>query len=367
VSSFIKQKFDYLVKKSSEYKNNAILLAKQCLAAKKIVIISDKGISSVPMSFRFQATIASIAVTSLLWVSYSTGKYFAYEEIISEKDREIWSTNVTNENLQYQVSDLHQNLTDLNKYFENIKKFDQLADKNKDEMEVSSSDKTEKEVKQSKDVKDIISNIQDKVSERISSLESVIEMTGLKLDEIAAANVELKTAIDIASQSNQGGPYVPENLDHTNFQMEMKYLMQLEKTIHSFPLTAPMQRYWISSGYGKRVDPIHKTIASHYGVDFVGKFRSKVLSSAPGTIIKAGRYGAYGNYVEIDHGSKITTRYGHLHKVLVRKGDKVERGQVVGLQGNSGRSTGTHLHYEVRYDNKPYNPKNFLKAGKYVF
>jgi murein DD-endopeptidase MepM/ murein hydrolase activator NlpD len=77
--------------------------------------------------------------------------------------------------------------------------------------------------------------------------------------------------------------------------------------------------------------------------------------------------GAYGRLVEIDHGSGITTKYGHLDRILVREGDVVKRGQLVGLQGNSGRSTGTHLHYEVRLNDQAINPANFLEAGKYVF
>lgn len=376
-----------LYKRSAQISRDFAFFVRQVLGHKKIVIISEKGISSLPVSFKIQAMMVGSLMLFMLWVSYSTGKYFAYEGIISEKDREIWTTNITNENLQYQVSDLHNNLMELNKYFDNIKKLDQLVDKKEfkkgEEYNISDGKKSPdaeehaKKLEQEKQegVKNILSNIRGKVLERISSLENVIEMTGLNVSKVAANNKNLRDVIpdnniNEDASNHQGGIYIPVDEEEFNrgyFDKEVNYLIQLEKIIHSFPLASPMKRYWVSSGYGHRVDPIKKRKAMHAGIDLVGHYQSKVYSSAPGVVKHAGNYGAYGRFIELDHGSGITTRYAHLSKIFVKKGDKIDRGFVIGLQGNSGRSTGTHLHYEVRYNNKAYDPSNFLKAGKYVF
>jgi murein DD-endopeptidase MepM/ murein hydrolase activator NlpD len=356
----------------------------QCLSAKKVLIISDKGISSIPFSTRTQSLALVAAVFFMLWVSYSTGKYFAYEGIISEKEREIWSTNVTNENLQYKVSDLHENLTQLNHYFENIQNFDQLAGKTSTstgdavvEKDVASTiEEVDEKVPYGK-VQQLLFNIRDKVMERISSLENVIEVTGVKIQNIAYNNDKLKNSLARYEERKQkgapqGGPYDPADVETLNSDREslgvgVQYLVELEKLVHSMPLSPPIDRFWISSHFGKRYDPFRKRLAMHHGTDLVGSFKAKIVSTAPGVVTYARSYGAYGRFVEVEHAAGLTTRYGHLHKILVKRGQRVERGQVIGLQGNTGRSTGDHLHYEVRYDNKPIDPEKFLKAGKYVF
>jgi murein DD-endopeptidase MepM/ murein hydrolase activator NlpD len=356
---------------------------RQCLGSKKIVVISEKGISSMPVSFKFQASCVAFVLAFMLWVSYSTGKYFSYENTISRKDREIWTTNITNENLQYQVADLHENLMELNKYFDNIKKYGQISElgnMDSDDKKSAGSDKTSSADRHSKDaategkVQGVLSNIRNKVMERISNLESIIEMTGLKVQEVAAQNDGLKRVMlnKDGALSHQGGEYIPSDgakvmFDNNNFDKEVNYLMQLEKVVHSFPIAPPMGRYWVSSEFGERLDPINGHGAVHTGVDLVGQDHSKVYSAASGVVKSAGFFGAYGRLIEIEHGSGVSTRYGHLEQIMVEEGEHIERGQLIGIQGNSGRTTGTHLHYEVRYNNKAYDPKNFLKAGKYVF
>ena len=105
----------------------------------------------------------------------------------------------------------------------------------------------------------------------------------------------------------------------------------------------------------------------HEGIDMVGKLRSEVLATAPGTVIFAGWKGGYGRVVEIDHGLGIKTRYAHLYSIEVKVGDEVDYRQMIGKLGSSGRSSGPHVHFEVRYGDKPLDPMGFLKAGRYVF
>jgi murein DD-endopeptidase MepM/ murein hydrolase activator NlpD len=92
-----------------------------------------------------------------------------------------------------------------------------------------------------------------------------------------------------------------------------------------------------------------------------------VWSTAPGTVTFVGRRGPYGRLVEIDHGYGLVTRYGHLRKILVKKGESVGFRHKIGIMGSTGRSTGRHVHYEVLFEGKPQDPAKFMKAGKYVF
>ncbi|MBV1774403.1 M23 family metallopeptidase [Burkholderiaceae bacterium DAT-1] len=126
------------------------------------------------------------------------------------------------------------------------------------------------------------------------------------------------------------------------------------------PSKAPMNSGEQSSSFGWRIDPFNGRQAFHAGIDFAGDVGSTVTASASGTVISAERHPEYGNMVEIDHGNGITTRYAHMLKIGVQEGATVKAGQQVGLLGNTGRSTGPHLHFEVRYKGIPQNPLFFL-------
>ena len=104
----------------------------------------------------------------------------------------------------------------------------------------------------------------------------------------------------------------------------------------------------------------------HSGLDFRVPSGRKVRSAGQGTVVAAGWNGGYGRMVEIDHGDGLTTRYAHMSKILVKEGDVVERGAVVGKVGSSGRSTGAHLHYEIRRNGTAINPLRFIKAGRKI-
>ena len=115
----------------------------------------------------------------------------------------------------------------------------------------------------------------------------------------------------------------------------------------------------ITSDYGYRYDPFTNKKKLHEGDDFSAKRGTEVVSTADGIVKISKYYGSFGNYIEIDHGNGYITCYGHLHKRNVKKGQKVERGQLIGNVGNTGRSTGSHLHYEVRYKNNTLDPSEF--------
>ena len=119
----------------------------------------------------------------------------------------------------------------------------------------------------------------------------------------------------------------------------------------------------VTSTFGVRADPFLGRKALHSGIDFAEAQGTAIHATAPGTVTKAGSFGGYGNMVEIDHGNGITTRYGHMARVTVQVGQTLERGATIGAVGSTGRSTGPHLHYEVRRDGVAVDPAKFFRIG----
>ena len=128
------------------------------------------------------------------------------------------------------------------------------------------------------------------------------------------------------------------------------------------PAGAPIVKGWMSSPYGERVDPISGKKAWHEGMDFAGAKGSEVIAVANGVVVFAGYRDGYGQMVEISHGKDLRTRYGHHEEVLVHAGQSVKRGDVIALMGNSGRSTGPHVHFEVLKEGRPVNPARYVSA-----
>ena len=136
---------------------------------------------------------------------------------------------------------------------------------------------------------------------------------------------------------------------------------QKNRTAH-IPAIQPVPEKYLrtmASGYGARRDPVYGTMKFHEGMDFSAPTGTPVYATADGTVTTSSWQSAYGNMVEISHGYNYTTRYAHLSKLIARQGQQVKRGDLIGLVGNTGKSTGSHLHYEVRYRGQPQNPVNY--------
>jgi murein DD-endopeptidase MepM/ murein hydrolase activator NlpD len=140
----------------------------------------------------------------------------------------------------------------------------------------------------------------------------------------------------------------------------------LAEAAHDMPFARPLATAAKSSGFGARYDPFTGRPAYHAGVDFPGAMMTPVYATAPGVVSFTGQRSGYGNVIEIDHGRGLKTRYAHLRSIGVQAGQAVALGQRIGGMGSTGRSTGTHLHYEVWVNGRPQNPDRFLKAGQYV-
>jgi murein DD-endopeptidase MepM/ murein hydrolase activator NlpD len=137
------------------------------------------------------------------------------------------------------------------------------------------------------------------------------------------------------------------------------YFQEQRSLLASTPSIWPT-RGWVTSDFGQRLDPYTADRVQHGGMDIAAPHGKEVIAPSDGTVVFAGLEGGYGNVIVIDHGYGIKTRYGHLSKMLVKAGDKVKRGTQIAAVGNTGRSTGPHLHYEVRVNGIPQNPRKFI-------
>ena len=177
------------------------------------------------------------------------------------------------------------------------------------------------------------------------------------------------TPARVGSTAGVGGPFeAAGNATFKSLFDSWKKLDQLQDGIIAVPSDKPIKAsVEFTSGFGVRSDPFHAGAAMHPGIDLAGAYGTPVYATADGTVLRAGwNNGGYGNLVEIDHGRGITTRYGHMSAILVHEGDKITRGQQIGRMGSTGRSTGNHLHYEVRIDGRAVNPIPFMKSTDYV-
>ncbi len=217
---------------------------------------------------------------------------------------------------------------------------------------------------------------EDSAERRLENLRAVLRLTGMRVEE----------AMDegpLEEEGGTGGPFIPLdrapifsqaidledpfNARVARIASRLVEAEQLETLLTAAPLAIPVDGpYRRTSNYGSRLDPFTGRLAFHAGSDFAAYRNAPIIAPAPGRVVYAGWRAGYGRTVEIDHGFGYRTRFAHLHSIDVRRGDAVETGQRLGGMGSTGRSTGTHLHYEVWFRGAHVDPESFIRAGRYV-
>lgn len=369
---------------------------------RNIIIISEHKTDHVPVSITLQLGVISAVLGFVVWASYSTGNYMAAQQALRDKERKIASASLENRRIESEFTLLKRDLIKMieedntkqpSEYAKFVIEQYKNADKNGEEIEIDLSqlgamqhgavferiqflEKTVEGLKESHET--MIESIRATAKGRLVELETIIKTTGLnpqtleKKAEETAVDDEVSEADEarVASAEPQGGPYDPVSDEpllahHSELYNDLTRMNLLYEVIDTLPLSVPMNTdYKITSGFGMRIDPFRKRLARHTGIDFSGPTGAKVYSTSDGVVKEAGRRGAYGISIEIDHPLGLSTLYGHLSRVLVKEGQYVRKGDVIGIQGSTGRSTGAHLHYEVRYNGAKLNPAPFLKAGE---
>lgn len=225
-------------------------------------------------------------------------------------------------------------------------------------------------VEQQRDIQTrLLAQIADAAERSIGPLEKVFGSVGIDVDTL------LKGMRD--ASDGQGGPFLPAPetiaaLPPADGERLVTVLARLERiallkqAAQRLPFGQPVTGLRKTSGFGIRRDPLNGRRALHEGVDFAGPIGTPIRAPADGTVVFSGVQRGYGRLVKIRHANGFETVYAHLSRSRVRVGDTVKRGEIVANLGNTGRSTGPHLHYEIRYNGKPINPAKFIEAARHV-
>lgn len=208
-----------------------------------------------------------------------------------------------------------------------------------------------------------LSAVEEGMDSRMRRMRGVVSDLGLSLSNLEAA----------VPRAAMGGPFVPVKLSANAGAFEKQLyrinatraeMDRLNRTLAQVPYRKPVVgEVEFTSGFGVRSDPFLGRPAMHTGLDFRAATGDPARVTANGKVVSAGWSGGYGRMVEVDHGNGLSTRYGHLSEINVKVGETVKIGQVIGLVGSTGRSTGPHLHYETRIDGEAVDPQKFLRAG----
>ena len=193
-------------------------------------------------------------------------------------------------------------------------------------------------------------------------------IAGQKIDPQVIAKLGYTDALD--GSGAQGGPFDSASQADPTFKSlftSWKKLDNLADGAIAVPSEKPVRTAEFTSGYGTRTDPFRGGAARHQGIDLAAPMGTPIYATADGVATTAGwNNGGYGYLIKLDHGRGIETRYAHMSRVLIRPGQRVARGQLIGHMGSTGRSTGSHLHYEVRVDGGAVNPIPFMKSNDYL-
>ena len=208
----------------------------------------------------------------------------------------------------------------------------------------------------------------DALGERLSALAG-LKPQEFRFNEIPGRGGAISSSVpaqslsmeDLGREMDALSRHMENRTDHLGILESTLFDARVKKKL--MPTITPVEGSWNASSFGWRIDPITGQHALHEGIDFIADVGTPVFAAAGGVVIFAEYHYQYGNMVEIDHGNDFITRYAHASKLFVKVGDVVHRGRKVAVVGSTGRSTGPHLHFEVRYRGVAQNPARFLRAA----
>lgn len=380
---------------------------KHFFSPKEIIFRSNGQARVLYISPRVQVFILLFLFIFTAWSFYSYHFYTRSGSIITRKNIELDMAKDAYVDLISDFMALHQNVDKLlsnktnSKELEDYKKkaivfedkikqitdrsglvSEKALDKKKEISEVllqrdvvvSERDELKKQVDKMEDTLQEIRNVQLDVFDKLRAISSKeVDKLRSTFNDI---NVSLKKHglyfNPLANKKDsKGGLYIPakSSLDDKRIDDKIVAIYKnvddyeyYKEVIKHLPLGKPVWSYWVTSQYGTRNDPFKKSKARHKGVDLASRTGNKIQIKAPGKVVRAEFVNGYGNLVEVDHGNGFGTKYAHLNRIYVKKGQAVKYNEVIGEVGSTGRSTGPHLHYEVLYRGVSVNPMPFIKA-----
>ena len=356
----------------------------------------------ISVSQNVQILCSTLLVGFVSWIAVASYNYVYVNEIINQKNGEVEVADRNYDQLEQQYNQLKNNiqksaaaLEQRQQYIQQILEEDATPSEPLPEPVISETDVVDDDYSEAEDQgarnnirgqgldqiyvdlkriemdqNNTVRAITEKIDNRLTTLQTALSNAGVGEEKM------LELAGLPSSNKAQGGPFIGIEdgingavVDSKSFDQlytKKSYLEDLELAINFMPIATPPEKHYISSKFGMRRDPITKKWANHKGLDMAGWRNTPINAGGDGIVKKAGRNGAFGLFIEIDHGNGFRSRYGHLSKLKVKKGEKVTENQLIGLMGSTGRSVSTHLHYEIWFNGKPIDPLKVLKAAKDV-
>jgi len=349
-------------------------LSERLFAPRELILRTGGEVSYLRLSSQAQKMAAGIAAAALAWGVFATASYVVDQHRLAVKDRTIASHELAYRDLEAEFTQalderarLAAEIAGLSRSLSReIEAGGKLA-QHRAALEREATGLRHRLANLREAHQRVIERLRDLAMARADAIADTIATTGLDAARLISSVAQTRLG--------RGGPEIPIRevvglerhaalTDATVGLNKQWYRLFALKEVRRFlPLTAPLGQYWISSAYGERADPFTGKQSLHSGMDMVAPIGSAIRATAPGRVAFAGKRNRYGRLIVIDHGHGITTRYAHLGKILIEAGAWVERGQRIAALGNSGRSTGPHLHYEVRFRDRTLDPARFLEAG----
>lgn len=381
----------------------------------KEIIFRGSGRAKVfTISSKMQVLFLFFVVFASVWSFYYYHMYNRSGHIINKKDIELVATRDAYVDLmgdfvalQNSIANLIERLDDTSGEEKNFSEYKQqvsvIEDKVKnitDQVEWINTEKLEEKTnineislqrdiaiserdelrKQLVEMQDLVEDIKEAEKEILDRVANIVDKEVTKIKSaVTAINAPLKkrnmyfnVLANDKRKRGSGGPYIPVDnkfLQDNEVSDKVSKIFQgvddleySKEVLQYVPIGKPVWSLWVSSRYGARSDPFKKTKAYHKGVDFASREGNKIKIQAKGKVIRSEYTSGYGNLVVVDHENGFKSKYAHLKKAYVKKGDYLEIGDEIGEVGSTGRSTGPHLHYEILYHDKDVDPMPFVKA-----
>lgn len=389
---------------------------KPFLADKEIIFRSAGRAMVFNISHRLQVVMLCLLALIFCWSGYNYYYYHISERIIHRKDKELGKTRDAYMDLMTDVAALQKNmksvvqsideagegLQEIKDYKEQVLVVEDKIKKITDSESWIDTDRLEEKLTK-KDAliqKELVQSENNQLRQRVETLslklnelqdslkglesaemailDKIARLSGKEIEQIKKSLSEINRSLKGKNRyfnplSNakgaNGGVYIPAEGKISNDELLKKMsstfeqidtLINYKNAFKSVPLGKPVYRYQISSYFGSRSDPFNKKLAAHKGLDMRAALGSRISAMAAGKVTEAAYKNGYGNVVEIDHGNGFVTRYAHMNKIYVKKGDKIAYNQALGEVGRTGRATGNHLHYEIMYRGVNVNPLTFI-------
>ena len=392
-------------------------IEKKPFFSEKEIIFRSAGRAKVfKISSRLQVIVIALVCCICTWSIYSYHMYNKSGRIINHKDRELVETRDAYVDLMSDFVSIQKNIdsvleqitkkggktsSELDRYkrqamavedkIKHITATKSWADDKKisekmsfnevllqRDMAISERDELRKQLDELEDAvrdikaaeMDVFSRVEALALREISKIKSAFNSINVP---IKRQGLYFNPLANSKKKNSRGGVFVPASVSKLQDKEMSDKVSKIYKAVDDLeyyrevvqyvPLGKPVWSYWMSSKFGYRSDPFNKKKAGHKGVDLASRTGNKILVKAKGRVVKV-EYSkrGYGNNLTIDHGNGFKTRYAHMNKIYVKKGDYLNIDDVVGEVGNTGRSTGPHLHYEIIYNGHPVDPLPFMQA-----